>query len=123
MPYRILADAVLVVHLLFVLYVIFGGLLAMKWPRSAWLHLPAALWGAAIELAGRTCPLTPLEQHLRQLAEQRGYEGGFVEHYAMSVLYPGGLGRTQQIVLGIGVVAINAVVYGWIWRRSSRSRS
>lgn len=119
---RILADAVLVVHLLFVLYVAFGSLFVVRWPRTAWLHLPAVLWGAVIELAGWPCPLTPLEQRLRRAAGGQGYDGGFIDHYVVSLLYPGGLTRTHQILLGIAVLAINAAVYAWLWRRSSGGR-
>lgn len=120
MQYRILADAVLVLHLLFVLFVVSGGLLVLWRPRVAWLHLPAAVWGALIEFAGWPCPLTPLEQLLRRLAGQEGYEGGFVEHYITSALYPGGLTRSHQIILGGIVLVINVAVYAWIWRRRRR---
>lgn len=121
MLYRLLADAVVVLHLLFVLYVILGSLLVLKWPYTSWLHVPAALWGAIIELAAWRCPLTPLEQSLRRLAGQQGFAGGFIDHYIISVLYPPGLTRTHQILLGIVVIAINAVIYGYIWRRAMRA--
>ncbi len=119
---RILADAVLVVHLLFVLYVAFGSLFVVRWPRTAWLHLPAVFWGAVIELVGWRCPLTPLEQRLRRAAGDQGYDGGFIDHYVVSLIYPGGLTRTHQILLGITVLAINAAVYAWLWRRSGGGR-
>lgn len=121
MLYRLAADVVVGVHFLFVLYVVLGGLLVWKWPRTAWLHLPVALWGAAIELVGWTCPLTPLELRLRQWAGQQGYQGGFIEHYILPVLYPGELTRLHQLILGTAVIAINALIYVWIWRRRGHS--
>ena len=117
MLYRLLADLVVILHLGFVLFVVLGGLLALRWPRAAWLHLPAALWGAGIEFLQGICPLTPLENHLRRLGGEAGYSGGFVEHYLLPVLYPVGLGRGLQIGLGIAVVALNAVIYAIVWRR------
>jgi len=78
--YRLLADSVLLAHAAFVAFVVLGGLLALRWPRLAWLHLPAATWGAGIEFAGGICPLTPLENHWRRLAGEQGYAGGFFEH-------------------------------------------
>jgi hypothetical protein len=94
--YRLLADLVVVVHLGFVAFVVAGGLLVLRWPRLAWAHLPCAVWGALIEFAGWVCPLTPLENDLRRLGGEAGYEGGFVERYLTSVLYPHGLTRTHQ---------------------------
>ena len=109
-----LADLVVLIHFLFVLFVIFGGLLALRWWKVVYVHLPAALWGAFIELAGGICPLTPLENALRRDAGLRGYEGGFVEHYILPVLYPRGLTRNVQFVLGGLVIAINLAVYTWV---------
>jgi hypothetical protein len=117
LPYGVLADLVLVVHLGFVLFVALGGLLVFRWPRLAWIHLPAAAWGALIEFTGGLCPLTPLENHLRRLAGEAGYAGGFVEHYVTAVLYPGGLTRGAQLVLGTLVLLVNAVIYRRILRR------
>src|ERR687889_2933712 len=97
MPYRALADAVLVLHLAFVLFVVLGGLLVLRWPRLAWLHLPAAIWGVLIEFAGFVCPLTPLEVGLRRLGGEAGYEGGFIEHYLTGALYPAGLNRGGEV--------------------------
>lgn len=122
MPYRFLADSVLLVHAAFVLFVVLGGLFVLRWPRLAWLHVPAALWGAAIEFAGLTCPLTPLENHWRRLAGEQGYAGGFIEHYILSALYPEGLTRGIQLVLGIIVVAINVSIYAWMIRRMGANR-
>lgn len=120
MPYRLLADLVVVAHLLFVLFVVAGGLLVLRWPRLAWLHVPAAIWGALIEFAGWICPLTPLENRLRRLGGEVGYEGGFVEEYLLAILYPSGLTRTHQLVLGALVLVLNLVIYGYVlWRRRS----
>ena len=98
------------------LFVVLGGLAALRWPRAAWLHLPAAAWGAGIELVHGICPLTPLENHLRRLGGEAGYAGGFVERYALPVLYPPGLGQRTQLVLGGFVIAFNLLVYAWVWR-------
>lgn len=109
-------------HLGFVVFVVLGGFLVWRWPRLVWAHLPAAAWGAWIELSAGICPLTPLENHLRQAGGQAGYTTSFVEHYVMPLLYPVGLTPAVQAWLGIGVMAINALAYGlWAWRRLSRS--
>lgn len=120
MPHRLLADALVVVHLAFVLFVVLGGLLALRWPRAAWVHLPAALWGAWIEWAGWICPLTPLENRLRERGGQSGYDTTFVEQYIVPVLYPPGLSREVQWVLGALVVAVNVAVYLWVLRHRAR---
>jgi Protein of Unknown function (DUF2784) len=117
MLYRHLADLVVLVHFAFVLFVVLGGLLALRWPRAAWFHLPAALWGAGIEFAAGICPLTPLENDLRRLGGEAGYSGGFVEHYVLPALYPAGLTHGVQLVLGTFVVVLNVVVYTVVWRR------
>jgi hypothetical protein len=118
MPYGVLADVVVVLHFGFVLFVIFGGLLALRWRRAVWFHLPAAVWGALIEFAGWICPLTPLEKWLRHEGGLAGYQGGFVEHYILPVLYPHGLTRGIQLILGAVVVALNVAVYWGVWRRA-----
>ena len=124
MLYRGLADFVLVVHLIFVLFVVLGGLLVLRWPRVAWVHVPVAIYGATIEFLGFICPLTPLEVRLRRLGGEAGYEGGFIEHYVTAALYPTGLTREIQLALGVGVLVLNAVVYSVVLRRrTSRSRS
>jgi hypothetical protein len=117
MPYRLLADAVLLLHLGFILFAVFGALLVAR--RRRWLpvHLAAAAWGFLVEAAGAPCPLTWAELHLRQLAGQAGYEGGFVDHYLLPLIYPPGLTRDLQLVLGVGVLAMNVLLYGWIRRR------
>jgi hypothetical protein len=121
MPYRLLADLVLVLHAGFVAFVVLGALLALRWPRIAWVHVPVVLWGAGIEFVGGICPLTPLENHWRRLAGELGYPGGFIEHYIVSALYPDGLTRNVQIVLGALVVVVNVAIYAWALRRSRRS--
>ena len=122
MWYRGAADFVLVVHLGFVLFVVLGGLLVLRWPRVAWVHVPVALYGAAIEFIGFVCPLTPLEIWLRRRGGEQGYEGGFIEHYITAALYPSGLTREIQVALGVGVLVLNAIVYLAWWRRR-RARS
>ena len=118
MLFRLCADLVLVVHFGFILWVLFGGLLALRWRRVAWVHLPVVAYGAAIEFVGWTCPLTPLENYLRARAGGTGYGGGFVEHYLLPVIYPSGLTESVQIVLGSTVLVVNAVIYGMVWRRA-----
>lgn len=122
MWYGWLADLILCLHAGFVLFVIVGGFLTVKWPRTAWLHLPAVLWGAMIEFTGWICPLTPLEIWLREQAGQQGYRKDFLSHYLLPTLYPEGLTRDMQLLLGLIVLAINLSVYGWLWRRSQRQR-
>jgi hypothetical protein len=119
--YRALADLVLVVHLAFVLFVVLGGLLVLKWPRLAWLHVPAAIWGVLIEYSGWICPLTPLENSLRVRGGEGGYGGGFIEHYIQPVLYPAGLTRGTQIVLGSLALLVNLTAYGVVIARRSRA--
>ncbi len=123
MLYRILADVVLVVHFGFILFVIFGGLLALKWPKAAWAHLPCFLWGASIITVGWVCPLTPLEHQLRRAAGQAGYEGGFIEHYILPLIYPGELTQTVQFVLGGALMTFNILVYTWVVARHRGWRS
>jgi hypothetical protein len=112
------ADALLIVHFAFVLFVVAGGLLVYRWSRWAWVHVPAFAWGALIEFNNWVCPLTPLEQRLRMAAGEEGYGGGFVEHYLLPLIYPEGLTRELQLALGLLVLVVNAVVYGiWSWRQ------
>jgi uncharacterized protein DUF2784 len=104
-------------HFIFVLFVVLGGLLALRWPRVVYFHIPAAVWGAAIEFAGWVCPLTPLEHWLRVQAGGAGYSGGFVEHYILPLLYPSALTRTIQVLLGLSVLAVNVAIYGYLIKR------
>jgi hypothetical protein len=120
MIFRWLADGVAVLHAAFVAFVVLGGLLVLRWPRLAWFHVPAAVWGVLIEFGGWICPLTPLENALRARAGQAGYAGGFVEHYVLRVLYPEGLTREVQWVIGTVVLVLNALVYGSLWMRRRR---
>lgn len=117
MLYRIAADALVLFHLLFILFVLFGGLLALKWPRLMLLHLPAAAWGVAVEMFHLICPLTDWENAMRQAAGQTGYGGGFIEHYIWPMIYPAGLTPTIQLGLGSVVLAINLAVYFRLIRR------
>jgi hypothetical protein len=116
MLYRWLADLVVVLHFGFVLFVVGGGLLALRWPRLARVHLPTAVWGVLIEFGGWLCPLTPLENWLRRRSGGAGYSGGFVEHYVLPVLYPSGLTRGVQLALGLIVLVVNVAVYGYLLR-------
>jgi hypothetical protein len=122
MIWRLLADLLVAFHFCFVLFVVLGGLLVLRWRRAVWIHVPVALWGAGIEFVQGICPLTPLENSLRARGGQAGYSGGFVEHYLLPVLYPAGLTIDIQVVLGVFVVALNAVIYTIAWRRWRRWR-
>lgn len=117
MIHRLLADAVVVLHFGFILFVAAGGPLVLRWPRLMWLHLPAAGWGALIEFFGWICPLTPLENRLRVLGGEAGYPGGFIETYLTPAIYPEGLTHRHQVLLGIAVVAVNSLFYGILARR------
>lgn len=117
MGYRVLADLLVVVHGAFVLFVVAGGLTVL-WRRwMAWVHLPCAAWGAAIEFGGWICPLTPWEQSLRRQAGAAGYSGGFIEHYLIPLIYPAGLTRGLQIALGVVVLVANVAVYARVFAR------
>jgi hypothetical protein len=122
MIFRGLADIVLIAHFAFVIFVILGGVAALRWPRLAYVHVPVALYGAVIEFAGFVCPLTPLENWLRRRGGEAGYEGGFIDHYITAALYPSGLTRGIQYGLGVAVLVINAAVYV-VWLRRRRARS
>lgn len=119
----LLADLVVVVHAAFVAFVVFGGLLVVRWPKAAWAHVPAAAWGAAIELTGGICPLTPLEHALRARAGEQVYTGDFVARYVLPMLYPEGLARGTQVALGCAVIVGNACVYAWAIRRARARRA
>ncbi len=115
-----MADAVVVLHLAFILFVVLGGLAVLRWPWLAWLHVPAAVWGALIEFAGWVCPLTPFENFLRERGGAVGYTGGFIDHYITAIIYPQGLTRAMQFGIGALVLAINVFVYWKLWTRSRR---
>lgn len=118
----VLADLVLVAHFAFVVFVVAGGIAVLRWRWVAWIHIPAAAWGALIEWAGWICPLTPLENDLRVRAGQETYTGDFVARYLVPVLYPEGLTREVQVVLGIIVIAVNAATYSLVIRRRRRRK-
>jgi hypothetical protein len=115
MPKRMLylsaATAIALLHLAFILFVLLGGLLVLRWPKVAWVHLPAAAWGVLIEFAGWWCPLTKWENHYLRMAGRAGYDGGFVAHYIMPIIYPAGLTRGLEIAIGVLVLIINVSVY------------
>jgi Protein of Unknown function (DUF2784) len=121
MIFRLFADVTVLVHLAFVLFVVLGGLLAARWPSVAWVHLPAAAWGAWVELAGWVCPLTPLENWLRTQGGGTAYASSFVEHYLMPLLYPAVLTRETQYTLGVLVLLVNAVIYVALLRGRARA--
>lgn len=118
---RIAADLIVLLHLAFILFVGLGALFCLCWKWMAWLHLPAAAWGAAIEFSHGICPLTPLEQRLRLAAGDAGYSGGFIDHYLLPVIYPAGLDAYVQYALGTLVVLLNLALYAWIWRSGGGS--
>ena len=120
MGWRLLADVVLVVHLAFVLFTALGALLVWRWPRLALVHVPVLVYGVVIEVVGFQCPLTPLEKSLRRRAGDAGYDGGFVEHYIVPVLYPGEWTATVRISVSVVLVVGNALVYWLIWRTRTR---
>jgi hypothetical protein len=122
MLFRVLADLVLVLHLAFVVFVVVGGFLVLRWPKLAWLHLPVVAWGVWIELSGRICPLTPLENSLRERGGEAGYSGGFIDHYITALMYPDGLTRNVQFAIGGFVVLLNLCIYAVLVRRSRRPR-
>ncbi len=121
MLYRIAADLLVVVHLAFILFVVFGGLMVFKWHWMAWIHLPTAVWGVLIEIIGWVCPLTPWENSLRRMAGEEGYSEGFIEHYIAPIIYPAGLTRDIQTQLGVSVLVINLMIYGVLLYRLYRS--
>jgi hypothetical protein len=123
MLHRVLADAVLVFHLVFIAFAVAGGLLAFWWRPAVFLHLPALAWAALVEFNGWICPLTPLENRLRAAGGAAGYEGGFIEHYLLPLIYPAALTPQVQVWLGGGLVLFNLLVYGTYLSRNRRSPS
>ena len=122
MSYRLAADTVVVFHLLFIVFVMFGGLLALRWKWLIVLHVPAMAWGMSVEFLHLYCPLTPLENLLRTKAGESGYSGGFIEHYLIALIYPVGLTPAIQVWLGASVLLVNLLVYGVLLRRWKRHR-
>jgi len=123
MVYKVAADAVVIFHLAFIVFVVAGSLLVFRWPNVAWFHIPMFIWGALVEFTGWICPLTPLENRLRLAGGDAGYGGGFVEHVIVPVIYPIDLTRNMQLILGLAVIVINAAGYGtWLWRYLRRSQ-
>jgi hypothetical protein len=122
MIYRLLADSLVLLHFLFILFVLLGGLLVLRWRKLMWVHLPCFVWGVLIEWVGWICPLTPWEQWLRSRGGEAAYEGGFINHYIMPLVYPPGLTREIQWLLGGGVLLLNAVIYVIIFKRRRRKR-
>jgi len=117
MLYQFLTDFVVVIHFAFVLFVVLGALLAVKYRWLIFLHVPAAVWGALIEFKGWLCPLTPLENLFRQAGGRVGYADSFIEHYLTPIIYPAGLTRGLQIIFGLSVVVINTAIYTWLLLR------
>ena len=109
-PYALLADLVVLLHVAFVVFAVMGGLLAVRWQGFIWVHLP-----------GWVCPLTPLENWLRRRGGMGSYSSDFITHYILPALYPEGLTREVQIVLGAFVVLINLLIYGWVFRSRAKS--
>ncbi|BDR13445.1 DUF2784 domain-containing protein [Vibrio sp. STUT-A11] len=117
MIYRTLADLVAILHLLFIIFALLGGLLVLWRVYMLFVHIPAALWVALISFKGWICPLTPLENQLRNAAGSEGYPGGFVEHYLIPVIYPAGLRFDVQVLLALVAVGVNIVIYGLVYHR------
>lgn len=120
MTWRVAADAVLVLHLGFIVFALLGALLALRWRWIVALHLPAAAWAVWIEWSGGICPLTHLEHAWRLRAGQQGYRTSFVEHHLLGVIYPDGLTREVQFMLAAVVLLVNLALYGLLWRRQRR---
>lgn len=120
---RIAADLVLLLHLIFVIFVVVGAIAVLRFPRLAWIHIPAAGWGIFVELSGRVCPLTTLENHLLRSAGMDGYSESFIQHYLVPIIYPAGLTREIQFAIAVIVALINGAAYGWLLYRSWRGRA
>jgi len=116
----LLAELIVVLHLLFIVFALFGGFLVIKWPRLVWLHIPVVVWGALTEFLGLICPLTPLEIWLRQQAGADPYQEGFISHYLVPLIYPPGLTPGMQWLLGGGLVIFNILIYAWLFTRKHK---
>lgn len=123
MVYRLLSDFIVIIHFAFILFVTAGALLALKWKKVIWFHIPAVIWGAAVEYAGWICPLTPWENYFRNLAGESVYHGDFTVNYILPVIYPSGLTRNIQIVLGSFVILVNIILYGIIVYRHVKKKT
>lgn len=119
----ILADLVLIVHALFIAFVIFGGLFVLKWHKVIWIHIPCAIWGALIEFFGWICPLTYLENYILKMGNANYYESSFIQHYLLPIIYPPGLTTDIQLLLGVIVIVINLIIYCIYWRFQIASRA
>lgn len=122
MMHRALADLLVIAHGAFIAFALFGALLALRFPRLAWVHLPCAIWGVVVEATGSICPLTPLENHLRRLAGSAGYSSGFIEHYLVPTLYPTGLTDSARWALAAALLCVNIGLYALLWHRQRVSR-
>ena len=120
MLFSLAADLLLIIHLVFIGFVVLGGFMLLKWRWLIFVHLPAVLWGVALEFQGWICPLTPLEQTLRRMGEQQSYSGGFIQHYILPVIYPPALDDDLQFILGVLVILINVIIYLWVILRIDR---
>ena len=116
MVYNVSATALALLHLAFILFVLVGGFAVLRWPKLAWVHVPAAVWGVMIEFAGWWCPLTKWENQLLRAAGRAGYDTGFVNHYIMPIIYPAGLTRGLEIAIGVFVLALNLAIYVRVFR-------
>src|SRR5579872_2461657 len=122
MTYRLLADALVLAHLAFLVFAVFGGLLVLRWPKATWLHLPVVAWAAYVEISRHYCPLTHWENWLREQGGLVAYPGGFIDHYILPVIYPPGLTPGTQLFLGILLVTCYAVIYGLAWKLHRRRK-
>ena len=123
MVHQLLADSVVFAHCAFILFALFGGFLALRWRWIPWLHVPAVTWGGVVEFSGRLCPLTPLENRFRQAAGGEPFHGDFIQHYVVPIVYPADLTREVQLLLGVGLLAVNVLVYASVLRRFARTAS
>jgi len=123
MLYLVFSNLVFITHAAFILFVVLGGLLAVRWKWAVWFHVPAAIWGMLIEFTGWACPLTALEIEWLQKAGRAGYSGGFIEHYLIPLVYPAGITEADQVFLGCGVFVMNVLVYLLVWQKWRRSRA
>ncbi len=117
MVYQLVAEGVLILHLSFTAFAVLGGFALPVYPRLAWLHVPTVLWGCAVNLAGWVCPLTPLENRFRGLAGESGYEGDFIEHYLLPIIYSEDSAGISGVSLGVCLAVWTLVVYVWVWNR------